>query len=52
MEETSEPGVDLKIISAGATCVEEGMHHPVTEANSRNGLSHERIMSTSIVCDL
>ena len=52
MEETSEPGVDLKIISAGATCVEEGMHHPVTEANSRNGLSHERIMSNSIVCDL
>ena len=52
MEETSEPRVDLKIIAAGATCVEEDMHHPVTEAHSRNGLSHERIMSTGIVYDL
>ena len=52
MEETSEPGVDLKIIAAGATCVEEDMHHPATEAHSRNGLSHERIMSTGIVYDL
>ena len=50
MEETSEPRVDLKIIAAGATCVEEDMHHPVTEAHSRNG--HERIMSTGIVYDL